>query len=47
MSDENTQQNEEQKLIEDVEHAHPEIKLIQDVDEAHPEIEKLEPPKEE
>jgi hypothetical protein len=47
MSDQNTQPQEEQKLIEDVEHAHPETKMIEDVDHAHPEIEKLEPPEQE
>ncbi len=36
MSDE---KKEEQKMIEDVEHAHPEIKLIEDEEHAHPEAE--------
>jgi len=35
---------EEMKLIEDIEHAHPEVELIEDVVHAHPETELLEAP---
>ncbi|MFC1638694.1 hypothetical protein ACFL26_00280 [Patescibacteria group bacterium] len=36
--------NQEPPLIEDVEHAHPEIPLIEDVEHAHPEVKQLEEP---
>ncbi|MBU0625094.1 hypothetical protein KKF05_01995 [Patescibacteria group bacterium] len=34
------------ELIEDIEHAHPEVKLISDIESAHPEIKHLTAPNE-
>jgi len=38
---------EEQPLIEDVEHAHPETKMIEDVEHAHPDVKPLPAPDQE
>ncbi|MFH1047016.1 MAG: hypothetical protein V1738_01835 [Patescibacteria group bacterium] len=47
MSEQIIDEKDEPLLIEDIEHAHPEVKLVEDLDHAHPEVEALNEPEEE